>query len=182
MKAYVTSIGEATTDLCVWSLQRSGFDVELIQDKTTLWDKLNRIYNKADHDFVRVDADVVPNKMLTPQAVNLAGANISWWLQFQTFDWHKQGLSWGGIQFIRKEALPYLRDSADKFSDKIRPETELTRIPQFYSPRRFESIPDVMGLHGYKATDLKRVKELKAMRNQSPNYDWELEERLNALI
>ena len=27
MKAFVTSIGEPTTDLCVWALERQGFDV-----------------------------------------------------------------------------------------------------------------------------------------------------------
>lgn len=181
MIAFITSIGEITTDLCIWSLERNGFETVVIKDRTTLWDKLKRIYTDANGDFVRVDADTVPNRQFTPENVRTAGENISWWLQFQTFDWHKQGLAWGGIQAIRKEALPYLRASVDKYQTKIRPETELTRIPQFYSPRRFTSVPAVMGVHGYKATDIKRVKELKQMRNQYDTYDWELEERLNSL-
>lgn len=61
MKAYVTSIGEPTTDLCVWSLERNGFETVLIQDQTTLAEKLKRIYSEADEDFVRIDADVIVN-------------------------------------------------------------------------------------------------------------------------
>ena len=57
MKCYVTSIGEPTTDVCVWSLKRNGFDVELLQDNSSLQNKLKRIFEKADDDFLRVDAD-----------------------------------------------------------------------------------------------------------------------------
>lgn len=181
MIAFVTSMGEVTTELCCWSLARNGFSVVLIEDKTTLWDKLKRIYNEADRDFVRVDADVVPNKQFTPQFVAESGEVFSWWLQYQTFDWHKQDTTWGGIQAIRKEALIHLKANVDQYSDNIRPETALSRIPAFFNPRRFESVPIITGLHGYKANDLERVKDLKLARNQYDNYDFELEERLNAL-
>jgi hypothetical protein len=182
--AVVTSIGEPTTDLCIWSLERQGFEVKLYSDGTTLADKLKRIYNDMDEDFVRVDADVVCNRNLSRsfrELWKIKGEHV-WWLQGRTFGWHAQDLVYGGVQMIDHKALPALRENVDRFIRHIRPETQLSRIPEFHNPRKFESLDGVFGIHGYKqATHIPRIKKLKLDRNQYENYDWELAERLEQL-
>lgn len=182
MKAYVTSIGESTTELCIWSLKRNGFDVVLIKDKTSLAEKLKRIYNQEKDEFIRVDADVVPNRRLTPEAVRKALDDPdAWWIQFRSYGWFTQGIIYGGMQYIRKEALPHLRNNVDSVLHAERPETQLSRIPEFYNPRRFMSSNLVMGLHGYAQNDIERIKQTKLNRNQYANYDWDLVEELGKL-
>lgn len=180
MKAYVTSIGEPTTELCVWSLERNGFKVYLMKNaETTLWDKLKSIYENADEDFVRVDADVIVNQSFTPKMLKqLIDAKI-WWWQFQCFDWFRQNIGYGGIQYIYQEALPALRENIEAARYDERPETSLSRIREFYEPRRFDTVEGIYGLHNYK-NDIKRVRKTKERREQK-GYDWQLAERLNAL-
>jgi hypothetical protein len=178
MKAYVTSIGEITTDLCVWSLERNGFEVVLIKDpNTTLAQKLKQIYEMADDDFVRVDADVVPNRNLKPENL-ITHFEFEWWRQYKCYGWFSQDVIFGGIQFIKKEALPALRSNIDKFMNESRPETCVSRIKEFYDPRRFSSSDIVMGLHGFAAQDVERVMATKEERGQYANYDWELADKL----
>lgn len=181
MIAYVTSIGESTTELCVWSLKRNGFEVELLQDGTSLAQKLKKIYELADDDFTRVDADVVPNRNFTVENVRKQEHPDAWWIQFRTFGWYSQTPIYGGVQFIKKEAIPYLRKSIDKYIYAERPETQVARIEEFYNPRRFVSSDMMMGLHGYKQNDVERIKRTKLNRNQFGEYDWELAERIGRL-
>lgn len=173
MKAVVTSIGEPSTELCIWSLERNGFEVVLYQDSTSLWEKLKRIYFDINEDFVRVDADVIPNRNLAPQI-----EMYNWWVQFQTYDWFKQDVCWGGVQAIKREALPHLRANVDKFRHFSRPETSLSRIEEFYDPRRFSSTTIVMGLQSFGVQDIERVIRTKTERNQLANYDFELAEKV----
>lgn len=180
MIAVVTSIGERTTELCVWSLKRNGFDVILLQHaETTLWAKLETIYEFLNEDFVRIDADVIPNKYFTED--NLKAPQGAWWVQYQTFDWYRQTIGHGGIQYIKKKALPMLQKHVSEFEHAQRPETELFRLPEFMEPRRCVTVAEVMGLHGYGNPNLGAVKEIKRLRGQTSNYDWELCERLNQL-
>ncbi len=181
MKAYVTSIGEITRDLCVWSLVRNGFEVVLIEDSSSLADKLKAIYDIADDDFIRVDADVVPNRWLTPSKV-MQIPEEAWWMQYSCYGWFTQNKIYGGVQFIKKEALPALRNNVVRLRNTIRPETELSRISEFYNPRRFVSSEDIMGIHGFAAKDIDRIKQVKRERKQYDNYDWELGERLLGLL
>jgi hypothetical protein len=179
VKAVITSIGELTTEVCKWSLERNGFETILIQDKNTLLaEKLEQIYKEIDEDFVRVDADVVPNNVLTPELMSNF-SNGFWWYQFLTFDWFKQETTHGGIQLVKKEAIPILRANISRFKNAERPESQMYRLEEFHKPRRCKTINAIMGLHNYK-NDIERVKEVKKRRGQS-NYDWELAERLNSL-
>lgn len=183
MKAYITSIGEPTTDLCVWALQRNGFETVLIQDaNTSLWEKLKAIYEMADNDFVRVDADIIVNKNFTPEAVSwltLENADI-WWWQFLCFDLLKLDIT-HSMAFMKKECFPAVRNQIEKAKNSNRPETYMSRIKELYSPRRFDTFSDeIMGLHGYKA-DLRRAKLLKHVRNQQDLYDFDLAERLQRI-
>ncbi len=183
MKAYVTSIGESTTDLCIWALERNGFDVVLLKSKDSLLDKLKRIYEQANDDFVRVDADVVVNKSLTVDYVKqLNLSDEYWWTQLQTFDWFKQTVMYGGVQVIKKEAIQYLRKYADSFKNSDRPETQLSRIDEFHSPRRFTSLNFVAGIHGFAQNDTERVIAQKRKRDYFDTYDFELANKLEGLL
>lgn len=180
MKCYVTTIGEPTTDLCIWSLKRNGFDVEVIDGNDSLASKLKRIYLKADDSFYRVDADVIVNKNLLPTKHLII--RDTWWLQFQVFDWYKQDITNGGIQYIKKEALPILISHVDEMMDKERPETYMFRLKEFSEPRRCTTITDkIMGIHGYGQNDIDKVISTKQRRGQYDLYDFELCKRLNEL-
>lgn len=181
MKAVVTSIGEVTTKLCIWSLERNGFEVVLYEDGSSLADKLERIYKDMNEDFIRVDADVVPNRNLTPKLLE-SGAYHIWWFQFLCYGWFKQDIIHGGVQYVRRLALPALRDNVGRFRSAIRPETELSRVPEFYNPRRFDTWDTVAGIHGFAAKDIERIKHLKQLRGQYETYDWQLAERLMELV
>ena len=183
MKAYVTSIGEPTTKLCCWALERNGFDVFPVKHKeSSLGKKLETIYMIAEDDFVRIDADVIVNRDFTPKMLGwLDSKNPDiWWWQFTLFDWFKLDLT-NNTSFIKKEAIPALRANIHKVMHLNRPETEVSRIREFYEPRRFETYRDeIIGLHGYKC-DTKSAKKLKHIRNQQDLYDFEMAERLNRL-
>ena len=75
--------------------------------------------------------------------------------------------------------MPALLANVDKFADTERPETELSRIKEFYKPRRFGSVPTVLGLNNYR-NDIIRVKQTKERRGQE-GYDWSLVARLEKL-
>jgi hypothetical protein len=180
LKAFVTSIGEPTTELCVWSLERNGFEVVLLQNDTSLANKLKRIYGAADFDFVRVDADVIVNNQFTPEIVRAACPSDKWWVQFKSFGWYRQNVIFGGSQFIKKEALSSLRNNIEAHLEAERPESQMFRLPEFHNPRRCISNHLVMGIHGYGIRDYSYVKATKERRRQT-GYDWELVERLNQL-
>jgi hypothetical protein len=183
MKAIITSVGEVTLEVCEWAANRNGFDVEIINDpKTTLWQKLKDIYDSNDEDFIRIDADTIINRNCTPKAIEKAKAERPevWWLQFLTFDWYKQDLTHGGIQFVRKQALPTLRKRISDFKSIDRPETQLSRVEEFYNPRRFETYELVVGITNYRQ-NMKEVAKVKQARGQIDNYDWELASRIKDL-
>lgn len=177
MKAYVTSIGEPTTDLCVWALERQGFDVVLIKDPSTLWTKLKTIYDMADDDFIRVDADVIVNKNVR----DLIKEEGLLWYQSLCYSWFSQDVTHGGVQFIRKEAIPVLRKHIDEATRRERPESYMFRLEAFHNPRVCGTFEKMCGLHGYAQNDINRVKQTKVRRGQMDNYDFELSERLSAL-
>lgn len=183
MKAYVTSVGETTTELCVWALERNGFDVVLLENpKTTLAQKLKDVYFDAVDDFVRVDADIIVNRHFTPSMLSWLPFKNSdcWWWQFMTFDLLKLDLT-HSMAYIKHNAIPALQANIDRVQHSNRPETEMSRIKELHEPRRFDTYKDeVMGLHGLKA-DLERAKKLKHIRNQQDLYDFEMAGRINAL-
>ena len=177
MKAFVTSIGETTTDVCVWSLERQGFETVLIDGESTLWEKLKQIFEMADDDFIRVDADVVCNQ----NVMKLIEQKDGWWFQAQTFEWYRQDVGYGGVQYIKKGCFPAIRKHIDEAERMERPESYLSRLEEFHNPRVFKSVELICGVHGFKQSDTQRVKDTKMRRGQYGNYDWELANRLDTL-
>lgn len=181
IKAIVTSIGESTTELCKWALERNGFEVTVLQNPSSLARKLKAIY-EIQEDFLRVDADVIVNRNLTPGLLMELKQNKNiWWWQFITFDWFKMDTN-HTMAFIMTEALPALRANIGKFLLDKRPETQVSRIKELHNPRRMATYEDkIVGVHGYGVRDMKAVKRLKASRGQSHLYDFELAERMYQL-
>jgi len=174
MKAYITSIGEPTTELCKWSLERFDFDVEVVKGDDSLAMKLEYIYNEADDDLIRIDADVIVNKNIT----SLIQYNVDWWVYGKTFGMYSFDVINGGVSFIREPAIKHLRDNIKSRLEAERPETEMWRLPEFHNPRRCVYHHLICGIHGFGQKDLERVKATKERRGQLDNYDFELAERL----
>lgn len=177
MIAYITHSGERTIDLCEWSLKRNGFETKILSGIDSLAKKLKDIYNEAEEDFIRIDADVIVNKWFIPNWQ----LETVWWLQFETFDWYQQRKTTGGVNFIRKEAIPYLRDNIDKAINEERPETYMYRLKEFHNPRRCITQEGIVGIHGYGIKEFDYVIKTKERRNQLDNYDFKLVEKLYEL-
>lgn len=181
MKAYVFSIGETTTNLCVELMKEMGFEVILYNDQTSLWDKLRRFYTEAlqtdDKEFVRIDADIIPNK----RTLDLLKVNDGClWHCAVGWDWYKQERGAISIHHMKREAVAICLQNIKQARDKNRPESYLWRMQEFHYPRVCHLINISCGMHGYGQKDQReRIKSLKESRNQE--YDWTLVERIENL-
>ena len=181
MKAYIFSIGETTTDLCVSQLKKMGFEVHLLHDKTSLWSKLKQFYQyayeDADDSVLRVDADIIPNQNVL-ELIKLDDG--CWWHQSLAFDFYRQDLIPASVSHMRFEAIKLARENIDRFEHDSRPETAIYRLEEFHYPRRCHIANIVTGLHGYGQADQReRIKQLKHFRGQE--YDWDLVARIEAI-
>lgn len=179
MKCFVTSIGEPTTDLCIWSIARQGFEPVLVKDNSSFNAKLQYIYNEADNDFLRVDADIIVNKNVNRLIKECP--EYVWWWQSMSWDWWQQDVGYGGVQYIKKQCLPFLRKHISEVQHLDRPESLMYRLEEFHNPRRCHGSDIICGIHGYGQNDMERVKNLKEKRGQMSNYDFELAEKLNEI-
>lgn len=181
MKAYVFSIGESTTDLCVELMQEYGFEVILYKDGTTLWDKLKRFYTEAletdEQEFIRIDADIIPNKHVQ-DLIKVSDGCL--WHCAVGWDWYKQQRDTISIHHMKREAVEKCLQNIESAKGKIRPETHLWRIEEFHWPRVCHQVDISCGMHGYGQKNQRvRIKQLKHLRNQE--YDWSLVERIEEL-
>ncbi len=181
MKAFVFSIGEATTDLCASQMEKYGFDVEVWQNDSPLWQKLERLY-QFDEDVVRIDADIIPNeevKSLVDQAEDLKDQGYYWWCT-KGWDWYANRVGSVSIHYMTRQALEIGRSHANEMKSQIRPETYIWRLPELHNPRRCHHIDVVAGIHGYgQKLHRDRIKYMKHMRDQ--DYDWDLVKRIEEL-
>lgn len=179
MKAYVFSIGEPTTDLCVELMEKYGFDIQLIYNETSsLWDKLKYFYTKAletgDEYVMRIDGDIIPNK----NTIRLSRSREMWTCA-TGFDWYKQDRGSISIHVMHRDIIKKCLEHIEEAKDEVRPETYLWRLPEVnrhtYTEERYSC-----GVHGYgQQSHRDRIKTLKDSRGQS--YDWDLVERIEAL-
>lgn len=177
MKCFVFSIGEKTTDLCCELLKEYGFDVVLYKDDTTLWEKLKRFYTEAlesdDYVYMRVDADVIPNRNVT----NLNSGKG--WNCAQGYDWYSQDRKAMSVHVMERPIIEKCLKHIEEARNEIRPETYLWRLPEI-NPYTSIETSFSCGLHGYGQKEHReRIKDLKYNRNQL--YDWDLVERIEML-
>lgn len=179
MKAFVFSIGEPTTNLCVELMEKYGFEVVLYQDQTSLWEKLKRFYTEAleteDDKFVRIDADIIPNK----NSMRLVEEFNKGWSCASGFDWYKQDRGAVSVHVMDRATVKKCLEHIEEAKDKLRPETYLWRLKEV-NPLTQVVEEYSCGIHGYgQQRHRDRIKALKDSRGQS--YDWDLVERIEAL-
>lgn len=174
MIAYVFSIGEPTTKLCVEALEAQGLEVVLYQDGSRFTEKYKRLMTEAQPPFLRVDADIIVNhrvKEYLEQAKD--------WSCPYGWVWWQQDLQPISVMYYSKEVVelikPHLYDP--HFLNTPRPEQHMWSLPELQDKIHKIAIP--VGLKGYGVRNLAPVKERKANRNQT--YDWRWIERLNEL-
>jgi len=175
MKVFLTSVGERTTDLCRWQLERLGFEVVLLADKE-LWigkyAKFLELARKTKENCLRIDADIICNKYIKIfQDIDafIAKAHV--------YDLYRNEVWPLSPVYYSKEALQEIHNTSWAV-DINRPETGVWRLFQ----KRTIVLPEVVGLHGFfqdKET-IKRAKQNKIDRNQIQDYDFELVERIYA--
>lgn len=172
MKAYITSIGEKTTDICKEQLERFGYEVEVLDGNENWYDKYKRFIFKANEDCIRIDADVIPN-----ENVKHLDDFAQLMVQAKTYDFYKNNLSVTSPVLYRKEAIDIIRGNWNLVG-KSRPETDASRIPELN--QWFHTTDWVVGIHGFFQTkeDLKRHLNNKIVRKQLEYYDFLLAEKL----
>lgn len=171
-RIFVFSIGEATTDLCMWALERFGFEPVLYQDNTLLWEKLKRFYNEPGEMLYRCDADIIPNR----DSIKITQLDYSetWWWHTKGWGWYRQNITSISIAGMTRQAADIAAKHIDEAKNASRPETAMSRLPEFFSPRRYNVADLVTGLHGYGQTtaDIARVRAVKHERRQDELFDW----------
>lgn len=183
MKAFLTSIGENTTELCIKQLKRYGLDVILL-DRNEKWgEKYTRFINEADkldEDILRVDADIIVNKNVQEiPYYEYYNSGVSM-VQFRHWDFYKNDLGLGNPVWYSAEAIKIIKDYLPHI-DPHRPETWASRLSEIRPYKRTSDL--VVGIHGISQNkeDMKRAFENKKIRGQLVNYDFDLAYKINKL-
>jgi hypothetical protein len=176
MKAYITSIGERTTDACAAQLKRLGYDVVLIGGVERWDDKYRRFLGMADEDCLRVDADVILNGELTTEVLEklsrLYGRSLM--LQFSIFDFCSMNVRQGQPIFYRKAVLEKIRRNLS-FMNHSRPEAWAWRLPEI-NPHTSMISDRIVGIHGFFQTqkEIDRAIEHRIARKQEDEIELDL--------
>jgi len=169
MKAFVTSIGERTTQICCEQLEKFGFKVILLDKKEPWLDKYKRFIEMAKNDCFRVDADVIPNSniLLVPDL-----SKEAWTIQNWVFDFYKNDMTLTSPIFYRKRALDEIRKNLDKLSSS-RPEASALRLPEVNKHICVGGL--ILGSHGLfqDSETIERAKKHKVERGQLEKYKYD---------
>jgi len=174
MKAYLTTIGEKTTDICRWNLERFGFEVIMLNKLESWIDKYKNFINIADENCLRIDSDVLVNKNIN-DCLLLGDKDM---VQFQCFDIYRNDIWVTCPVFYGKTILQIIRNNIEKL-DLYRPETSAWRLPDVL-PHTKSYVDKVYGSHGLFQDEetMKRAYKNKQDRNQLDQYDFELINKL----
>lgn len=184
MKAFLTTIGETTTDLCKRQLEKHGFEV-IVMDKKEPWiEKYKDFIRRAaatKEDVLRIDADNIPNRNIAkvPDLADLFPQ--AYIIQFQLFGFYRYDVFTGGPLVYTKAGLAEAIHHLDKITE-LRPESSMSRLPSM-NPW-LVSCPVIMGTHGFfqdKET-MARAFENKSKRGQLGHYDFQLASEIIDLI
>jgi len=192
MIAYVTSIGEATTDICVWQLKRFGFDVVLLGGKEDWIFKYRDFIQQAemlDRDVLRVDADIIVNEKINTAVMIGIGQcateekitdKMELMVQFSVWDFYKNDISNSCPMYYSRKSLPIIRKNLDKL-DKQRPECSASRLPEIHPG--FYKVDTIVGMHGFfqDLDDQKRAYTSRERKHQLDEFDFELVNKIREL-
>jgi hypothetical protein len=168
MKAYLTSIGEKTADICKEQLEKLGLEVVLLDKKESWEDKYRSFINTATEDCIRIDADIIPNENI--KELPMKNRMMT---QALGYDFYKNKVGVIGILYYSEKALEIIRNNFDNI-DWRRPEATAWRLPEINLKN--ETIELVCGMHGFfqdKET-IERAYKNKIDRKQIKDYDFDL--------
>lgn len=176
MKSYLTTIGEKTTDICKAQLERWGFEVIVLDGLEPWAEKYKRFIDTATEDCIRIDADVIPNRLLKI-AVDCQLPRKFLMVQFKAYDFYRNNIGVCSPVYYSAKALEIIRRDFNHL-DLRRPEATAWRLPDI-EPHTHTS-KAVVGMHGFfqKPQDLVRHKFNKVDRKQMGEYDFSLAETL----
>lgn len=176
MNAFVTSIGEVTTEIVVWQLERLGFEVSLLDGVEPWFNKYRRFIDKAhalNKPCLRIDADTIPNRnIIDVWGQFVRSGNSILMTQVNGYDFYRNNVGVISPLLYKPTAIEIIRNNFDKI-DKFRPETSAWRLPQIN--RKTATISNVVGFHGFGQllADLERHEKNKDLRGQISDFDFE---------
>jgi hypothetical protein len=181
MKAYVTSCGERTVDICIGQLKKFGFEVVHLSKEQPWAEKYKQFIACTNEDCIRVDADVIVNEHIK-MFCDWAERSGNYMCQASIFDLYRNKAWPGQPVFYKASVFPIIRKQLDKLST-LRPETWAWRLPEVNAhTETYEDI--VVGLHGFFSGPeaIERAKKLKEARGQINEYDFELVTKLQSIL
>jgi len=165
IQAYVFSIGEPTTDLCLEALNRNGIDAVLYQSPSSFAEKYKTLMTTAKPPFLRVDADIIVNHRVQEYLEKA----LDWSCPYG-WVWWQQDLQPISVMYYSEKVVelikPHLNDEV--FNTAVRPEQYMWSLPEMQGKNHKINIP--VGLKGYGVRELEPVVSRKNARGQS--YDW----------
>lgn len=179
MKAYVTTIGEKTTELCCSQLEKFGFEVVLL-DKIESWEsKYKRFINMAHEDnenCLRVDADVIVNENIK----TLGGNHLTPRILIESgslYDLYRNGVFRGSPIFYTKKAIGIIHRYKSMLHPN-RPESSACRLDGI-NPHKYQS-DTIVGMHGFfqNRDAVEKAMINKKDRKQQDLFDFELVDKL----
>jgi hypothetical protein len=178
IKAYLCTIGERTTEVCKWQLERLGFDVVVLDEVEPWCVKYGRFIQMADEDCIRIDADVILNDKIIldidqiPENILMA--------QFQYFDFYRNEVGVGNPCFYSKACLDILKTKLGDI-DEHRPEASAWRLKEINDFTM--TCERVCGMHGFFQDNMTiaRAKKNKEDRGQINLYDFALVDKINEM-
>lgn len=182
MKAYLTSVGETTTGLVKWQLERLGFEAILLEGKEAWVDKYRRfleLAKAAGENCIRIDADVIPNKHLVEAVNYFVKCPNEWLVQFRTYDLYRNAVGISSPVYYSAEAFKHI----DLIQlHPTRPEAEVWR----QSSVNYHTFTDnlhIVGVHGFYQDweTVSRAKLNKITRKQLAEYDFELVDKIKEM-
>jgi len=185
MKAYLCTIGETTTEICQEQLNRFGFEVVLLSDKESWYDKYKRFINLASDSCIRIDADVIPNENVARISnevdflYNFYGVEPLM-VQFKGYDFYKNNIGVSSPVYYSAQALQIIGANLDNINPN-RPEATAWRLPEINEFTYTSEM--VVGLHGFfqDGNTFDRAMQNKIDRKQIDLYDFTLAEQLRTI-
>jgi hypothetical protein len=185
MKAFVTSIGEQTTNICCEQLIKFDFISEVIllsevESWPVKYEKFIHAAEALDEDIIRVDADLIVNNNL---AKLWKREKDKKWLMLQahSYDFYRNNIGITCPVFYRAKAIRLIRLNWDKLNLR-RPEATAWRLAEI-NPHA-KTVDDLVGMHGFfqGTAELERAEANKIERKQIDQYDFALARKILNLI
>jgi hypothetical protein len=171
MKAFITSVGERTTDICIERLNYFGFETVVFRKQETWWDKYKHFISQASEPCIRVDADTIINANIIPALLDIDPEKYM--VQFHYYCLYSNSVRIGCPVYYNEKALEIIKRNLGTLNHE-RPETFAWRLPEINNGHNFTD-PSIVGIHGFyqDVETIIRAKNNKLIRKQD-GFDFEL--------